>query len=391
MKRRFLPLILTLALCLGLAVPAFAAEEDASPEAYPTLIAPENSGIILSEETWDLRIVGFSRSGSNDSHISYGTYLPVEGDDSFDGWYGVSIPLVPKGMDLVVTGVSSADEVLLRAFSAADMEEGPWNLPGGTFLFYRLFTWESGKDVSLAPLDMDDPMGFEYDDPKDGKNNVAGTITAADAGFTVSKNGDMVIDSEWLYGLLDEGDLLMVTVGGYFWMYRLSGDPFLISDVFTDVDTGKWFSDPVAWAWGYDIASGKSETSFAPGDDCTQAQILTFLYRAAREEQVKPTAKDMELAISWAKEKGIIDDTFDGSKPCTRSTAVSYIWQAFGKPSVGASSFTDVDTNADYAGAVSWAVEKGITGGSNAEGTKFSPDDICTRGHIVTFLYRAYN
>lgn len=390
MKKRFLPLVLALVLCLGMAVPAFAADEDALPEASPTLIAPENSGIILNEEIWSLRIVGFARSGSNDSHIAYGTYQPVEGDDFYDGWDEVYIPLVPKGMDIAVTGVSSADEVLLRAFSAADMEEGPWDLPGGTFLFFRLFTWESGKDVSLAPLDMDDPMGFEYDDPQDGTNLVAGTITAADAGFTVSKDGDMVIDSEWLYGLLDEGDLLMVTVGDYFWMYQLSGDPFLISDVFTDVDAGKWYTDPVAWARQEGIAAGTTSTSFSPNNDCTQAQILTFLYRAARGEG-EATADDMAKAIAWAKEKGMIDDNFDGSTPCTRSTAVSYIWQAFGKPGAGASSFTDVDANADYAAAVSWAVEKGITGGTNTERTKFSPDDICTRGHIATFLYRAYN
>ena len=87
----------------------------------------------------------------------------------------------------------------------------------------------------------------------------------------------------------------------------------------------------------------------------------------------------------------MIDNTFDGNLPCTRSAAVSYIWQAFGKPSAKASSFIDVPTNAAYASAVSWAIEKKVTNGTNSAGTTFSPDEICTRGQIVTFLYRAYS
>ena len=371
MKRKILSLALALALCLGLAVPVFAADGDA----YPTFKAPENSGIIYQAQTMPIKFISFARSGSNNAHISYGTL----GDD---GNHDVS--LAPKGVDIVVNGVKSAEEILLRTFSAIDME-------GGEFLFGRLFVWESGKDVSLVPLDTNDPMKFGYDDPQDGKTNVAGTITAADAGFQVDENGDVVLNSEWIYGLLNEGDLLQVVIGQTYWMYRLSGEPYLVSDVFTDVDTGNWVSDPVAWALMNDITTGTSETEFSPSINCTQAQILTFLYRAAREEQVESSAKDMELAVEWAREKGMIDDSFNGSTPCTRATAVSYIWQAFNKPAAGApASFTDVDDNASFAGAVSWAVEKGITNGDGSD-TIFSPDKVCNRGQIVTFLYRAYN
>ena len=138
-----------------------------------------------------------------------------------------------------------------------------------------------------------------------------------------------------------------------------------------------------------DITNGATRTTFAPGQECTQAQILTFLYRAARGEGAA-SAEDMSLAVEWAKEKGIIDGAFDGSKPCTRATAVSYIWQAFDRPSAAPASFTDVDANADCAGAVSWAVEQKITEGDGSSDT-FAPDKVCTRGHIMTFLYRAYN
>lgn len=65
-----------------------------------------------------------------------------------------------------------------------------------------------------------------------------------------------------------------------------------------------------------------------------------------------------------------------------------YLWILAGKPSAPATNFTDVPSNADYAQAVAWAVQQGITSGTSA--TTFSPEATCTRGQIVTFLYRAY-
>lgn len=136
------------------------------------------------------------------------------------------------------------------------------------------------------------------------------------------------------------------------------------------------------------ITNGTSDTTFSPDEECRQAQILTFLYRAARG-QGTAEAGDMDKAVNWARERGMIDDSFDGAQPCTRATAVSYIWQAFDRPEAEQSSFTDVDAQADYAGAVSWAVAVGITNGDGGE-TVFSPDRVCSCGQIVTFLHRAY-
>lgn len=158
---------------------------------------------------------------------------------------------------------------------------------------------------------------------------------------------------------------------------------------FFDVPLNAWYADPVGWAVEKNITNGTSTTTFSPDQDCTQAQILTFLYRADRG-QGKAEAADMDKAVAWARQKGMIGASFDGSKPCTRAEAVNYIWQAFNKPSAKASSFTDVPANAVYAKAVSWAVEKGVTNGTNTAQTQFSPDTVCNRGTIVTFLYRAY-
>ena len=94
------------------------------------------------------------------------------------------------------------------------------------------------------------------------------------------------------------------------------------------------------WAVENDVAKGVSETAFAPNDNCTRAQIVTFLWRAAGSPE--PTASEM--------------------------------------------AFTDVKADSYYYKAVLWAVENGVTTGASA--TTFDPAGDCTRGQIVTFLYR---
>ena len=87
----------------------------------------------------------------------------------------------------------------------------------------------------------------------------------------------------------------------------------------------------------------------------------------------------------------MIDNSFNPDTPCTRSQAVAYIWRAQDEPEAKeAASFSDVDADAPYAAAVSWAVEKGITKGYGGSDT-FAPNRVCSRGEIVCFLYRAYN
>ena len=132
-----------------------------------------------------------------------------------------------------------------------------------------------------------------------------------------------------------------------------------------------------------------------PNQNCTTAQILIFLWRA--NGSPKPTAvnpfTDVKIddyyadAAVWAYEKGMVSgSTFGGNTHCTRSMAVTYMWKAAGSPSAKAASFTDVPANADYAQAVAWAAEQGVTAGISA--TTFSPDSICTQDQIMTVLYR---
>ena len=99
-------------------------------------------------------------------------------------------------------------------------------------------------------------------------------------------------------------------------------------------------------------------------------------------------------AVEWAVEKGITTGTsattFSPNANCNRAQAVTFLWRAKGSPAPKATTtaFTDVAPDSYYYNAVLWAVENGVTNGTSA--TTFSPDAICTRGQIVTFLYRAY-
>lgn len=160
---------------------------------------------------------------------------------------------------------------------------------------------------------------------------------------------------------------------------------------FNDVRISEWYAGPVAWASGLGIANGTGNGKFDPTQPCTQAQILTFLYRGARADEgpyVAADGSDMAAAEQWAREKGMIDSSYVGSTPCTRATAVYFIWQAFGSPNASGSTFKDIPAGAEYTMSVSWAVQKGVTDGTG--NGNFSPNDVCNRGQIVTFLFRAY-
>ena len=99
-------------------------------------------------------------------------------------------------------------------------------------------------------------------------------------------------------------------------------------------------------------------------------------------------------AVKWAASEGITggigNNLFAPGLPCTRGQIVTFLWRAEKSPAVGtANPFTDVEADAYYAGATNWAVENGITEGTG-DGTTFSPANDCTRAQIVTFLYRYF-
>ena len=171
---------------------------------------------------------------------------------------------------------------------------------------------------------------------------------------------------------------------------------------FVDVKQGAYYYDPVLWAVNHQpqITNGTSATTFSPDATCTRGQVVTFLWRANGCPEPKSTSnpfKDVASgayyykAVLWAVENGITNGTsattFSPDAPCTRAHVVTFLWRSANKPAAGsANPFKDVKAGLYYTDAVLWAVSKNITNGTSA--TTFSPDSPCTRGQIVTFLYR---
>ena len=169
--------------------------------------------------------------------------------------------------------------------------------------------------------------------------------------------------------------------------------------VFVDVATGSYYEDAVDWAVENGITNGVSSNMFAPDDPCTRAQIVTFLWRAAGSPAPKSMSSFTDVpadafyakAVAWAVENGITSGTGEGkfspNAICTRAQSVTFLYRASGSPAVsGSAEFSDVSTTAFYADAVAWAAKKGITTGIG--GGLFGSDNDCTRGQIVTFLWR---
>jgi hypothetical protein len=178
-----------------------------------------------------------------------------------------------------------------------------------------------------------------------------------------------------------------------------STSPAATAPSFTDVAATSPFYAAIQWAVDRGITKGTSSTTFSPSNLCTNNHILTFLWRAngspaatvANPFDNIDTSGDFGKAALWAYEQGLISGTsFPGTVNCTRAQTMLYFWKQAGSPATPVSDkFTDVPADAEYAQAVAWAVAQGITNGTS--GTTFSPDATCTRGQIVTFLYRALN
>ena len=171
---------------------------------------------------------------------------------------------------------------------------------------------------------------------------------------------------------------------------------------FYDVPNDAYFYEAVKWAVKNGITTGVGNNLFAPEQPCTRAQIVTFLWRAAGSPEPKGAASGMtdvvsgsyyEKAVAWAIENGITTgtttSTFSPDATCTRAQAVTFLARALKAKAASAAEFSDVPTDSYFADAVAWAAANGVTEGIG--GGLFGSDNDCTRGQIVTFLYRAYN
>ena len=132
-----------------------------------------------------------------------------------------------------------------------------------------------------------------------------------------------------------------------------------------------------------------------PKGSVSVSATISHIYNLFKD--VPTDIAEYGTAIKWAVEKGITlgtdtvaYSTFSPYNPCTRAQMVVFLYRAAGSPAVsGTNAFTDVPSDAEIQKAVQWAVSKGITKGTSD--TTFDPYGPCTRGQMVTFLHRNHS
>lgn len=175
---------------------------------------------------------------------------------------------------------------------------------------------------------------------------------------------------------------------------------------FEDVKPGDWFYQAVNWAVANGVTSGTSVNRFGAKDLCDRSQAVFFLWAASGRPEpqsasnpfwdVSPSAYYYK-AVLWAVESNITGGTnaagttFSPTQDCSRGQIVTFLYAAKGRPTPPRfNKFNDIKTGVYYDKPANWAAKEGVTGGTNAAGTAFSPNRKCTRAEIVSFLYKAY-
>ena len=164
---------------------------------------------------------------------------------------------------------------------------------------------------------------------------------------------------------------------------------------FGDVEPTDYFYEAVVWAYSEGVTTGTTETEFSPLDTCTRGQVVTFLWRAVGEPE--PEGKDNPFSdvkeseyyskpILWAVENGITNgtaaDRFSPDATCSNAHILTFIWRAMGEP--------DKTGNGEwYTDACEWAENGGLLDGTYTGG--FRTDADCPRANVVTYLYRYLN
>lgn len=310
----------------------------------------------------------------------HGKDQPIYGPDT----YYVNVPF-------------KVTEIPLSQISASVAVPAAGNLPENAV------SVTNGITATETNWSMMDDRG-RYIDLKEGETFAADTTYRCmicmklDEGYTFASSLKPYINGKEVSFSMLKGD-------DYRWLEcRFRTEAIEVPDIpdnpFTDVSENDYFYKAVLWAVENKITAGLTDTTFGPEVTCTRAQAVTFIWRAAGKPE--PTGdktpfvdvKETDYyykAVLWAVENkitvGTTDTLFSPDANCTRGQIVSFLWRAEGRPDTnGDNPFTDVNENDYFYEAVLWAVENKITAGLTP--TIFGAGSPCTRGQIVSFLYR---
>ena len=168
---------------------------------------------------------------------------------------------------------------------------------------------------------------------------------------------------------------------------------------FVDVSYGDYYYDAVNWAVQEEVTSGTTEKTFSPNLTCTRGQVVTFLWRALgnpapkmNENIFTDVSGDAYYynAVLWAYENqvtsGTTATTFSPEDTCTSGQVITFLWRALGEPDGDVSLLPESEQAQYYAKAVAWAEKNNLL---NYSTTKFRADNLSPRADIVTYLYYA--
>ena len=337
-------------------------------------------------------------------HGKNGVYLPLDNEDFLANTF-----VLPMRLEF-------------KYARPAGMSDADWNkLISGELSGFSFYLLKDGKPVALTVPE--GQTASKYYSVRVDKNDlntvyvavnlaiVDGEYTGVSTVLADSKTDLFKLNDEWLKthknpfperGAVEKRGFFLFGDGSKNACFESPDAIYVTANKFLDVQKSDFYFDAVKWAVEQEITTGTSTTTFSPSANCNRAQAVTFLWRA--KGSPAPTTTTTAFtdvapgsyyynAVLWAVENGVTTGTsattFSPNAPCTRGQIVTFLQRSLNETAKETNNpFTDVAPNAFYANAVLWAVANDVTKGTSA--TTFSPNANCTRGQIVTFLYRAY-
>ena len=417
MKKRWISLALALTMAISLAVPALAADGSAYSGSFTyNLDDPNlsygNVGVFSAYRVKTLTREEKTEGGTTYQRAAYGEPLLQWSAET-------AVHTLPLGTQYTWTGLRPEYSVTITIYSDIDgdgiYEEAMLDSRGNEE--FKILPmdgeWFSKKEHGLdygdhlymlyytaAKFPEKPGLGIQKTQDKDGTMTL--TVDSASVYEAFGANTLLVWNiMKPAHEVDPEEEILGIPIGEYSGLacgtLLIPGEGGATGVVPGFLDTTEWCREEALWAALEDITNGYgAKDKFAPGVNCSQVEILTFLWRAenkpaAGSKSPFTVASYYQDAVDWAYGKGIIGGGFNPGAPCTRAQAVTYIWKARNElEAKETASFSDVDAGSPIAPAVSWAVENGVTKGYGGADT-FAPDRVCSRGEIACFLYRAYN